>query len=222
MPYLLTSASSCSSFSSLDRNRPDAELLDAVHRAGDRRVPAGDGQRLLADGHVLDDRRQHLPPGPGAGKTAINYVEGATAGCSASGNAAKHIPTLYLWGADDRSACAANTRPYSEFDPNHLPNFAFVTPTLCNDGHDCSNATVDAWARANVQPVLDSAAYQAGQVAVFIWYDEDAPVPNLADRAHRQRPVRSHQPVTVCLDAARRGNPCSASPASPTPARPST
>ena len=50
---------------------------------------------------------------------------------------------------------------------------------LMKPGHDCSNATVDAWARANVQPVLDSAAYQAGQVAVFIWYDEDFPVPNL-------------------------------------------
>jgi hypothetical protein len=28
--------------------------------------------------------------------------------------------------------------------------------------------------------VLDSAAYQAGTVAVFVWYDEDHPVPNLA------------------------------------------
>jgi phosphatidylinositol-3-phosphatase len=112
-------------------------------------------------------------------KTAINYVEGATTGCSASGNAAKHIPTLYMWGADDRSFCSAQTRPFSEFNPNSLPNFAFITPTLCNDGHDCSNGTVDSWARAHVQPVLDSAAYKAGQVAVFIWYDEDSPVPNM-------------------------------------------
>jgi hypothetical protein len=114
-----------------------------------------------------------------AAKTAINYVEGATTGCSASGNAAKHIPTLYMWGADDRTHCAAQTRPYSEFNPNNLPNFAFVTPTECNDGHDCPNSTVDNWARTHVQRVLDSSAYRAGRVAVFIWYDEDAPVPNM-------------------------------------------
>ena len=65
-------------------------------------------------------------------------------------------------------ACATNTQPCGKLNPNHLPNFAFVTPTLCNDGHDCSNTTVDTSSRANVQPVLDSAAYQAGRVAVFI------------------------------------------------------
>lgn len=113
------------------------------------------------------------------GRRAVNYVEGATAPCSADGNAAKHIPALYLWGADDRAHCRQQVRPLTELDPNHLPAFAFVTPTLCNDGHDCGDAVVDAWARAHVQPVLDSAAYRDGKVAVFVWYDEDDPVPNL-------------------------------------------
>jgi hypothetical protein len=73
----------------------------------------------------------------------------------------------------------AQVRPYSEFNPNALPSFAFITPTMCDNGHDCPNSTVDAWARANVQPVLNSAAYKAGKVAVFLWWDEDHPVPNL-------------------------------------------
>jgi hypothetical protein len=114
-----------------------------------------------------------------AGLVAINFVEGATTGCSAEGNAAKHIPALYLWGNDDRAHCHEQVRPLSELNVNDLPNFAFVTPTLCNDGHDCPNATVDGWARAHIQPVLDSVAYRAGKVAVFVWYDEDRPVPNL-------------------------------------------
>jgi hypothetical protein len=116
-----------------------------------------------------------------AGLSAVNYVEGATVPCSAGGNAAKHIPALYLWGADDRAHCTEQVRPFGEFDPNNLPAFAFVTPTLCNDGHDhgCGNSVVDAWARKHVQSVLDSAAYRAGKVAVFIWYDEDHPVPNM-------------------------------------------
>jgi hypothetical protein len=114
-----------------------------------------------------------------SGSVAINYVEGATSDCSADGNAAKHVPVLYLWGADDRANCAAQVRPFGEFDPAALPAFSFVTPTLCNDGHDCPNTVVDSWAKEHVQPVLDSSAYRAGQVAVFIWYDEDQPVPNL-------------------------------------------
>jgi hypothetical protein len=114
-----------------------------------------------------------------SGRTAVNYVEGATAPCSDGGNKAKHIPALYLWGADDRAHCSEQVRPFTEFNPNRLPAFAFVTPTLCNDGHDCGDQVVDTWARDHVQPVLDSAAYRAGKVAVFIWYDESAPVPNL-------------------------------------------
>ncbi len=130
-----------------------------------------------------------------AGGTARSYVEGATTGCSASGNAAKHIPALYYFGGytdatgthNDHDFCNTEVRPYAEFDPNNLPTYAFVTPTLCNDGHDCGDATVDAWASANIQRVLDSAAYKAGKTAVFVWYDEDHPVPNLqiAPTSHR-------------------------------------
>jgi hypothetical protein len=110
---------------------------------------------------------------------AINYVEGASSGCSAEGNASKHIPALYLWGADDRAHCDEQVRPLRELNVAALPDFAFVTPTECNDGHDCANAIADDWARAHIQPVIDSAAYRAGEVAVFVWYDEDHPVPNL-------------------------------------------
>jgi hypothetical protein len=113
------------------------------------------------------------------GRKAVNYVEGATAPCSADHNAVRHVPALYLWGDGDRQACAAQVRPLDQLDVNALPSFAFITPGLCNDGHDCGNQVVDRWASEHVQPVLDSAAYRRGQVAVFIWYDEDHPVPNL-------------------------------------------
>ena len=131
-----------------------------------------------------------------AGKTAINYVEGATLPCSSSGNAAKHIPALYYRGADDSAHCTAQVRPYSEFNPASLPAFSFVTPTQCNDGHDCPNATVDLWMQQNIGPVIASADYQAGKVLVEIWYDEDSPVPNLyiSPSAH---PDRSPPPGSV-------------------------
>jgi hypothetical protein len=129
------------------------------------------------------------------GGAARNYVEGATSGCSASGNAAKHIPDLYYFGTytdatgthNDHDFCNTEVRPYSEFDVTNLPAYAFITPTLCNDGHDCGDSTVDAWAKTNVQKVLNSAEYKSGNTAVFIWYDEDHPTPNLqiAPTAHK-------------------------------------
>jgi hypothetical protein len=130
-----------------------------------------------------------------AGGTPRSYVEGATAGCSAAGNVAKHIPALYYFGTytdstgthDDHDFCDAEVRPFSEFDVERLPTYALVTPNPCNDGHDCDDATADAWAAANVQKVLDSSAYRAGTVAVFVWYDESDPTPNIeiAPSSHR-------------------------------------
>lgn len=113
------------------------------------------------------------------GRRAVNFVEGANEPCSASGNAVRHIPALYLRNPSDRRHCDQQVRPLTDLKPDALPAFAFVTPTECNDGHDCGNATVDRWARRHIGPVLDSDAYQAGKVAVFVWYDEDTPVPNL-------------------------------------------
>jgi len=114
-----------------------------------------------------------------AGLTAADYVEGATTGCSAPPREIRIVSPFYLWGADDLAHCNEQVRPYGELDPNALPAFAFVIPTLCHSGHDCADSVVDAWAHQHIQPILDSAAYRAGNVAVFIWYDEDHPVPNL-------------------------------------------
>jgi hypothetical protein len=80
---------------------------------------------------------------------------------------------------NDNDFCNTEVRPYSEFDPANLPTYAFITPTLCNDGHDCNDAAVNLWASTNIQAVLNSDAYKAGTVAVFVWYDEDHPVPNM-------------------------------------------
>ena len=116
-----------------------------------------------------------------AGGTPRSFVEGATTGCSASGNAAKHIPALYYFGGSpsDDSFCSAEVRPLTELDVNALPTFAFVSPDLCNDGHDCPNSTVDGWMNDFLTPILASADYQAGNTAVIVVYDEDRPVPNL-------------------------------------------
>lgn len=87
-----------------------------------------------------------------AGKTFGGYAEGLPATgsgvCSAGEYARKHVP----W-ADFRNVPAAASMPYSSFpatDPAVLPTVSFVIPNLCNDMHDCSVATGDAWLRTHL------------------------------------------------------------------------
>lgn len=89
--------------------------------------------------------------------------------------AVKHNPAVYYtavradcarWdvGLDQLSADLASDR---------MPAFAFVTPDLCHDMHDCSVAAGDAWLRGMLPTLLASPAYRRGDTAVFITWDED-------------------------------------------------
>lgn len=179
MPYLHTLGARCSWFPDwTEADQHDKSLTQYVAQVTGVRQPGtpNDCTPSASCSTTADNLFRQLRTD---GRQAVNYVEDATRPCSADGNAAKHIPALYLWGADDRAHCADEVRPLTDLDTDRLPAFAFVTPNLCNDGHDCGNDVVDTWARAHIQPVLDSAAYRAGKVAVFVWYDESAPVPNL-------------------------------------------
>ena len=114
-----------------------------------------------------------------AGGSARTFVEGPSAGCSAKGNAPKHVPALYYFGGDDHRSCSAEVRPLAELDPDRLPTFAMVVPDLCHDGHDCDNNAVDAWLADHLGAILAGASYRSGTTAVFLLYDEDRPAPNL-------------------------------------------
>ncbi|MFN8018721.1 MAG: alkaline phosphatase family protein [Acidimicrobiales bacterium] len=114
-----------------------------------------------------------------AGGTPRTFVDGASAPCSVGTNAAKHIPALYYVGGNDQAACTTEVRPLADLDPNALPTFAMIVPDQCHDGHDCSDATVDAWAKQVLTPILDGTTYKAGKTLVVVVYDEDRPVPNL-------------------------------------------
>jgi phosphatidylinositol-3-phosphatase len=179
MPYLHTLGTQCGWFPQwTETDREQNSLTQYVGQVtGARQATTVDDCKPSASCHTTADslfRQVRV-----SGRDAVNYVEGATKPCSAEGNAAKHVPALYLWGGDDRAHCDQQVRPLTDLDPNRLPAFAWVTPDLCHDGHDCGNDVVDQWAREHIQPVLASPAYRAGKVAVFVWYDESSPVPNL-------------------------------------------
>jgi hypothetical protein len=120
-----------------------------------------------------------------AGGTERSYEESMPANCALSSGgeyAVKHNPAAYYQGGGDRSACQADDVPMTQLladlAAGRLPTFAFLTPNLCDDTHDCSVATGDAWLAGWVPKLLASAEYRAGSMAIVVVYDEYTPVPN--------------------------------------------
>ena len=106
--------------------------------------------------------------------SSASYEESMPSNCDLTDSypyAVKHNPEAYY--VPVRTACQSKDVPLDAFDANALPAFSFVTPNLCNDMHDCSVATGDAWLQSFIPRILSSADYQAGKTAIFLTWDED-------------------------------------------------
>src|SRR5206468_2203706 len=77
--------------------------------------------------------------------------------------AVKHNPEAYY--TNIRAACGTDNVPMgttssgaftSALSAGTLPKFSFVTPDLCNDMHDCSVQTGDAWLQSWVPQIVAS------------------------------------------------------------------
>jgi hypothetical protein len=123
-----------------------------------------------------------------AGGTARSYQEAMTSNCQLGGSgtyAVKHNPAAYYVGEQDRTACTTDDVPFAphfldDMSSGNLPTFAFVTPDLCNDTHDCSVATGDNWLSGVLNVLLDMPVYHVGRTAIFLVWDEDSPMPFVA------------------------------------------
>jgi acid phosphatase len=94
-------------------------------------------------------------------------------GCSNdNAYAAKHAP----WTAFGNLPPSVN-QPASAFPANYaaLPTVSFLIPNLCNDMHDCSVATGDAWARAHLGPYLTWADQHNSLLIVTFDEDDNGP-----------------------------------------------
>jgi phosphatidylinositol-3-phosphatase len=113
-----------------------------------------------------------------AGRTWKTYAEGlpypAFTGASAGRYAKKHDPFLYfrhvLASRARRKRVVPFTQLARDLAGHRLPDFSLLIPNLCNDMHDCSVATGDAWLRAHVEPLLRSPQLRGG--VVFVVFDE--------------------------------------------------
>ena len=101
-----------------------------------------------------------------------------------AGYATRHDPFVYYPPiVENQARCDAHVRPYAELPPmlasGVVPNYVFITPDTCDDGHDapCADGrpgglvSADAWLRANVPLILASPAYR-DRGALFITFDE--------------------------------------------------
>ena len=114
-----------------------------------------------------------------AGKSWKGYMESMPSPCFV-GDAPplyrqKHNPFIYFDDIRSDAARCAKVVPFTQFatdlNANTLPNFVWITPNMCNDGHDCGLSASDAWLRAWVPQILQSPAWQDNG-ALFITYDE--------------------------------------------------
>ena len=113
-----------------------------------------------------------------AGKTWKTYAEdlpypGFTGG-SAGRYAKKHDPFLYFRDVAGSLARRNRVVPYTQLArdvaTHRLPDFSLVIPNLCDDMHDCSVATGDAWLKAHIVPLLGSP--EVRRSVVFVVFDE--------------------------------------------------
>lgn len=134
---------------------------------------------------------------------AIGAVNNTNVATAADQYAARHNPMIWFHSIIDNTAeCNANVVPLGTLSANgtpspsgHLakdlknesttPRFGFITPNLCNDGHDATcagpNSTggnvggltaADQFLKAWMPLVLGSPAYKHGDMLVVITFDE--------------------------------------------------
>src|SRR2546427_8493336 len=126
---------------------------------------------------ISDDEFHTLPAaGPGkqlspAGISWKAYMEGFTGDCFSSPYpyALKHNPFAYYGGV-----CPPNVVPMTDLTTDlngDTPLLSWITPGMCNDGHDCGVARADRWLSQMVPQITSSTAWNQGGV-LFITWDE--------------------------------------------------
>jgi hypothetical protein len=133
----------------------------------------------------------------------IGGVDNAEIGTATDQYAMRHNPFMYFHSViDNQAVCNANVVPLGKLLPDgtpdpagHLardlsspattPAFGFITPNVCNDGHDATchgpNSEggttgglvgADLWLKHWMPVILGSPAYQDGRLLVVVTFDE--------------------------------------------------
>jgi hypothetical protein len=134
--------------------------------------------------------------------------------------AARHDPFVYFHSIIDTPACAANVVNLRLLNDDlrsvtTTPNFSFITPNLCNDGHDGEDtsepskrcvdghlgglASSDAFLQLWVPKILNSPAYRQDGLLI-VTFDESnfSPPQTTTDPATGKTTITIHAPGEHC------------------------
>lgn len=113
------------------------------------------------------------------GKTAAVFAEGMPHNCDTTsggnGYAVKHNPWPYF--PAERSLCQKFDVPIVQLggaiSQGGLPTVGMVVPNLCDDAHDCSLRTADAWFAGWMTKIFAGPDWASGHLAVILTADEN-------------------------------------------------
>jgi phosphatidylinositol-3-phosphatase len=145
-----------------------------------------DGGRSIAD--QVED----------SGQTWKAYMDGMATPCQhptqtafpdpyQTGYATRHNPFVYYPPiVESQARCDSHVVPYTRFATDlasaaTTPNYVFITPDTCNDGHDapCANGapggltSANAWLSTEVPKILNSPAFTTQNSLLLITFDEN-------------------------------------------------
>jgi phospholipase C len=116
-----------------------------------------------------------------SGRTWKTYQEDMPSPCFAgaeSGNyAMKHNPFIYFMPIRlDAKRCNQSIVPLTQLSADltggALPNFAFITPNLCNDAHDCTVDVADAWLQNFMNQIMPPLDQSGKPYLIVLTWDE--------------------------------------------------
>jgi hypothetical protein len=112
-----------------------------------------------------------------SGRTWTAYMEDMPGTCGAADSGlyvTRHNPFVHYTNIVSNAARCSNVVPFTRFSTdlaaNTLAHYVWITPNLCNDMHDCSIATGDAWLASVVPQILQSPAF--ADSVLFLTFDE--------------------------------------------------
>lgn len=118
------------------------------------------------------------------GHPVLNQLDSTERATPTDQYAAKHDPFVYFHAIIDSASCQQNVVPLTELEPSlaqiaTTPNYSFISPNLCNDGHDrpCRSGdagglvSADAFLRHWVPIITSSPAFRKDGL-LLITFDE--------------------------------------------------
>lgn len=105
------------------------------------------------------------------------YAESLPHACYLGANtgdyAMKHVPWLYFNDIRTAPQRCGQVVPLSQLPQDlaggSLPDFAWITPNLCHDMHNCSVQTGDSWLASFLPSILNAPAWRQGGLILITW-----------------------------------------------------